>query len=182
MSAGLRVAGEPRSNTIVVDGAVRRVIIFRLGSLGDTMVALPSFHLIAQAFPNAERRLLTNVPVVSRAPAAMAVLGKSGLVQGYESYPVATRNPLELLKLLLRLRRFRPEVAVYLKAETDRERSLRDRRFLRLAGARRVVGISELGETRARQLPDGTWEPEVERLLDSNDLRIAQDDDQEDEA
>lgn len=156
----------PRDTGVAADSNVKRVVVFRLGSLGDTLVALPSFHLIAKAFPNAERRLLTNVPVVSRAPAAAAVLGDSGLIHRYESYPVGTRNPLHLLGLLLRLRRFGPEVAVYLKAETG-ARSLRDRRFLQWTGAKRIVGVGMDGDTKAREMPDGCREPEVERLLRS---------------
>lgn len=31
--------------------AVRRVLVYRLGSLGDTLIALPSLHLIERAFP-----------------------------------------------------------------------------------------------------------------------------------
>lgn len=162
-----QLEGAQRGDAVVVDASVRRVLVFRLGSLGDTLVALPSFHLIAKAFPNAERRLLTNVPVVSRAPAAEAVLGASGLIHGYESYPVATRSPLRLFKLLCRLWMFRPDVAIYLKAETGKERSLRDRRFLKVTGARRIVGIAAEGETRALRLADGCWEAEVNRLLRS---------------
>ncbi len=37
--------------------AVKRVLIYRLGSLGDTLVALPALRLVARAFPNAERRI-----------------------------------------------------------------------------------------------------------------------------
>ena len=37
--------------------------MYRLGSLGDMLVALPSLHLVARAFPEAERRMLTNFPV-----------------------------------------------------------------------------------------------------------------------
>jgi hypothetical protein len=37
-----------------------KVVIYRLGTLGDTVVALPCFHLIARAFPNAAR---TSSPV-----------------------------------------------------------------------------------------------------------------------
>jgi hypothetical protein len=48
--------------SVVVDRSVRRVLIFRLGSLGDTIVALPAFHLIARAFPDAERIVLTDEP------------------------------------------------------------------------------------------------------------------------
>jgi hypothetical protein len=38
-----------------------RVLIYRLGSLGDTVVALPALHLVARAFPNAERVMLMAV-------------------------------------------------------------------------------------------------------------------------
>jgi len=39
---------------------VKRVLIYHLGSLGDTLIALPALHLIAHAFPNSERRMPTN--------------------------------------------------------------------------------------------------------------------------
>ena len=37
-----------------------KVVIYRLGTLGDTIVALPCFHQIARVFPNAARIILTN--------------------------------------------------------------------------------------------------------------------------
>lgn len=70
----------------------RKVLIYRLGSLGDTAVALPCFHLIARAFPDSERRLLTNFPVHAKAPASAAVLGDASLPQGY-STPKTVLNP-----------------------------------------------------------------------------------------
>ncbi|MGA2046628.1 MAG: glycosyltransferase family 9 protein, partial [Terracidiphilus sp.] len=96
------------------DPSIRRVLIHRLGSLGDTVVALPCLHLIARVFPNAERRLLTNFPVHAKAPASAAVLEGSGLVHGYMRYTAGTRNPAELLRLAGEIRRFRPDVVVYL--------------------------------------------------------------------
>jgi len=53
---------------------VESVLVYRLGSLGDFVVALPALHLIERAFPNARRSLLTNVPVAAKAPAAREVL------------------------------------------------------------------------------------------------------------
>jgi hypothetical protein len=76
------------------------VLIYRLGSLGDTVVALPCFHLIARCFPQAERVLLTNFPVHAKATATAAVLGDSGLVHGYMRYTVGTRRIGELLRLM----------------------------------------------------------------------------------
>ena len=128
------------------DLSIRRVLIYRLGSLGDTVVALPCFHLIARVFPNAERRLLTNFPVHAKAPASAAVLGDSGLVHGYMRYTVGTRNPLELLRLAAEIRRFRPDVLIYMPHIRSWKDVQRDQLFFRLAGVRRVVGITGEGE------------------------------------
>ncbi|HTJ29123.1 MAG TPA: hypothetical protein VL346_01395, partial [Acidobacteriaceae bacterium] len=94
--------------------AIKRVLIYRLGSLGDTAVAIPCFHLIERAYPNAERRLLTNFPIHAKAPASAAVLGDSGLVHGYMRYTVGTRSPRELFRLAREIRQFKPEVLIYL--------------------------------------------------------------------
>jgi heptosyltransferase III len=122
-------------------GKVKRVLIYRLGSLGDTVVALPSLHLVARAFPEAERRLLTNFPVDVKAPPAAAVLGESGLVSGYFRYAVGMRNVFSLAKLWWQLRRWRPDVLVYLGVARGVESARRDARFFRLCGVREMVGV-----------------------------------------
>lgn len=124
----------------MVDEGVRRVLIYRLGSLGDTAVAVPALRLVARAFPRAERRMLTNVPVHAKAPAAAAVLDGSGLVEGYFRYPVGTRSPWELGKLVVQLRLWRPEVVVYLAAARGVAVAERDVRFFRGCGVERVIG------------------------------------------
>jgi heptosyltransferase-3 len=144
---------------------MRRVLIYRLGSLGDTVAALPCFHLIARTFPSAERRLLTNFPVHAKAPSSAAVLGDSGLVHGYMRYTAGTRNPLELLRLAVGIRRFRPDVLVYLTHIRPWKDVQRDRLFLRAAGVRRIVGIA--GETEIKPVFDaamGRYESEAARL------------------
>jgi len=122
------------------DSSVRRVLIFRTGSLGDTVIALPCFHQIARAFPKAERVLLTQIPVHSKFTAAMAVLANTGLVHGDMRYPGGTRNLGELLGTILAIRRFRPDVLVHLLPRLTLKEARRDRMFFRLAGVRRFVG------------------------------------------
>jgi heptosyltransferase-3 len=147
------------------DASVRRVLIHRLGSLGDTVVALPCFHLIARAFPNAERRLLTNFPIHAKAPASAAVLGDSGLVHGYMRYTAGTRNPLELLRLSLSIRRFAPDVVVYLFHVRPWKAIRRDRFFFRLAGVRRMIGFASEQEMKFRfDAATGLFEREPVRL------------------
>lgn len=144
---------------------VGKVLIYRLGSLGDTVVALPCFRLIAEKFPNAERRLLTNFPVSGKAPASAAVLGSSGLVHGYMRYTVGTRNPVELLRLNNEIRRFRPDVLIYLMPPRGPKNVRRDARFFQLAGVRRIVGITnEEGQKYRIDSATGIYESEAARL------------------
>jgi heptosyltransferase III len=150
---------------------VRRVLVYRLGSLGDTLIALPSFHLIARAFPHAERRLLTNLPVAAKAPPAAAVLEHTDLIHGYMRYTTGTRSIRELLRLALAIRRFKPDVLVYLTGARGIDAAGRDAKFFRLAGIRRQIGVplttaAQLnlfgGETPAS--PNADLEPEASRL------------------
>ena len=120
---------------------VRRVLVYRLGSLGDMLVAVPSLRLVRRAFPEAEVRLLTNMPVSRKAPAAAAVLEGSGLVDGYVRYVVGTRSVGELLRLWWTLLRWRPEMVVYLAAARGVNVARRDVRFFRMCGVRRLVGV-----------------------------------------
>lgn len=145
--------------------AVRRILIYRLGSLGDTVAAVPCFHLLARTFPNAERRLLTNFPVASKAPAAAAVLGDSGLVHEYMSYTVGTRQPHELLRLAWRIRRYAPDLLVYLMPTRAWKNVQRDEAFFRVAGVRRIVGLPGPDDTTPRKDPNtGIYENEADRL------------------
>ncbi len=162
----------------MVDTSVRRVLVYRLGSLGDTLIALPALHLIRRAFPRAERRLLTNVPVHAKAPAAAAVLDGSGLIDGYLQYSAGTRNALGLARLWWQVVRYRPEVVVYLAAGRGVATARRDLRFFRLCGVRRVLGVPLTGamqsnfygaapesEEAAQMLSEAALEAEAARLV-----------------
>lgn len=145
--------------------SVRKVLIYRLGSLGDTVVALPCFHLIARTFPNAERVLLTNFPVNSKAPPCAAVLHHSGLVDGYLGYHAGTRSIGELMRLSWSIRRFGPDVLIYLMPVRPAKMADRDRRFFRFSGVGRIIGIP--GDDERKHIFDpstGRYESEASRL------------------
>ncbi|MEO6922575.1 MAG: glycosyltransferase family 9 protein, partial [Bryocella sp.] len=151
----------------------KRVLIYRLGSLGDHLVALPAYRLVRRAFPGAEIKLLTNIPISGKAAAAEAVLEGCGLVDGYVAYGVGERSVGALLKLWWTLLRWRPDVAVYLMGARGVKVAHRDSLFLRACGVRRLVGVP-LTEEMQQNLPLGkrtlgamvtTWyEQEGERL------------------
>jgi ADP-heptose:LPS heptosyltransferase len=148
------------------DPSVKKVLIYRLGSLGDTTVALPCFHLIERTFPHAERRLLTNFPIHAKAPASAAVLGDSGLVHSYMRYTVGTRNPLELLKLAGEIRRFAPDLLIYLMPLRSLKAVRRDELFFRFAaGVKQIVGLPGAEELINRyDEATGLYESEASRL------------------
>jgi hypothetical protein len=146
--------------------STKRVLIYRLGSLGDTLIALPAFHLIARAFPDAERRLLTNFPVNVKAPPAAAILENTNLVHGYFRYAARTRSPQELFSLWWQLLRWRPEVLIYMGPARGVESASRDARFFRLCGISRLIGVpvtEDMQQNRWQQ-SEQALEPEGERL------------------
>lgn len=118
----------------------KRVLIYRIGSLGDTVVALPAFHLIAKAFPTSERRLLTSFPPNSKAPLASSVLDHTGLVHGYFHYVLRTRSIAELFRLWWTIARWRPQVLVDISPASGIADAKRNIRFFRLCGVRSFIG------------------------------------------
>jgi heptosyltransferase III len=145
----------------------RRVLIFRLGSLGDTVVALPSFHLVARAYPDAERRVLTNVPRDARETDLDAVLGGTGLVHGYMHFDPAERSAAAVAKVRREIRAFGPDLLVYLCEQSSRLRMLRHIAFFMSCGLTTIVGMPEFGAQgmHRHDAATGLWEPEAAFLL-----------------
>lgn len=145
----------------------QRILIFRLGSLGDTVVALPSFHLIAEAFPSAYRAVLTNFPEHRKAPPLSAVLGDSGLVQEYLEYPPHASLIMKLRHTRRQLRELQPDIVIYLMPVRTRWQIFRDRVFFNLCGIRHIIGLPETKRQRTGLMNPctGLWTHESERLL-----------------
>jgi ADP-heptose:LPS heptosyltransferase len=141
------------------------ILIYRLGSLGDTVVALPCFHLVRNAYPGAKITLLTNQPVSGKAAPALAILENSGLCDEAVSYPVGIRKVSELKKVRQTLRQIQPEALINLAAGRGRLKSLRDYLFFRSCGIKNIIGTPwRRKDLKARQFRDGTFEPESQRL------------------
>ncbi len=142
------------------------VIIFRLGSLGDTVAALPCFHAIARRFPNHRRLVLTNVPVASNAAPLLGVLGDEALVQGAIAYPVRLRSLMGVLDLRRLLKAQKADTLVYLAPARTAPAVLRDWLFFKFCGFRSVLGVPWTGDLReVRVDPDsGIVEREASRL------------------
>ncbi|WCT75193.1 glycosyltransferase family 9 protein [Sphingomonas naphthae] len=142
------------------------ILIYRLGSLGDTVVALPCFHAIERAFPGRRRLVLTNVPISSKAAALEIILGPGGLIDGVIDYPVGTRSPLKLWRVARALRKTGADTLVYLAAARGLKNVRRDIAFFRLAGIKTVLCAPVTADLHDNRIDPATGEeePEVERL------------------
>lgn len=146
----------------------RKLVIYRLGSLGDTIVALPCFHRIAQLSPNAERIVLTNFPVNSKAAPLEGILGGSGLISRTIDYPVGERSVRGLWALTKRLRALQADTLIYLTPPRGLRAAWRDVVFFRLCGFKHIIGAPLSSDLQASRVRGDDWsdvEPECERLV-----------------
>jgi len=151
-----------------------RILVFRIGQLGDTLVAVPALHALRAHFPCAHVTLLCDRHPGRGYRIADEVLAGSGLVDGFESYPVGARGPgkIRMALLLARLRRRRFDLLAYLAPSTrPPERVRRDLAYFRWAGIERTVG-GEGFDLRPPTQP-GAGLPELPREADLLLARLA---------
>ena len=146
----------------------KTILILRIGSLGDTVVALPAFHHVRRSEPDTRIVLLTNLPADGGVKAASSyqVLAGSGLIDAYAEYRTP-RSLADVWSLFHQLREFRPRRIYYLMPQRTFAQRLRDRLFFLLAGVVDVQGLSlsKRFEKRGYLGHLERWEPESLRLL-----------------
>lgn len=124
-----------------------RILIFHIGSLGDTLVSVPALHVIRNHFPEVRLTLLSDNQAGKNYVSPQDILEGSGLVDDYLFYPVDKSlagkflRPLRMICLLMALRAKRFDALIYLIRTKGREpRISRDIRFFRLAGIKKFIG------------------------------------------
>ncbi len=144
---------------------VRRVLIFRPGSLGDTVVALPALRRVAATWPHAKRVVLTNRPRHGRETDIAAILDGTGLAEGYMHFD-AGANRMGLLSLRKAIREFSPDVLVHLGERQAPLRIFRQLAFFRLTTGAAFVGLP-VGPHAEHQQDKTTaqWESEAAYLV-----------------
>lgn len=156
--------------------AVRRVLVFHIGSLGDTLVSLPALWAIRDNFPNARRTLLTKTSARPGIPVGRDILDGTGLFHEFHlfdgDYHAYGRNLSRLeklwgaLKLLWTLRWGRYDVVVYLAPSVREQAQIdRDRLFFRWAGVRWVIGARQMRAIMQPGHPLARVESEASLLL-----------------
>jgi heptosyltransferase III len=149
-----------------VRAVTEKILIYRPGSLGDAVVSLPCFRLVARAFPRSDRWVCTHFPKSSKAPPLAAVLEGMGLVHSFLEYPAGVSNARALIRLRTQIRAVGFRAIVYMAQRRSLSGVLRDALFFRSCGIQRLIGFPyRRGEREHRWLDTGDrHESEAERL------------------
>jgi ADP-heptose:LPS heptosyltransferase len=160
--------------------APQNVVIYSIGSLGDTLATVPALWAIRQHWPQARLSLLSDIQIGRALIAPQEILDGAGLIDKFLNYPVQSgQQPLmgrwkSAMTLWNILRRERPAALVYLIRAFDGDsRVRRDLTFFRLAGLRYVVGGNHL--PRRPRHNSGMDISSLPRLADSYLQRLAAD-------
>lgn len=146
-----------------------KILVYRIGSIGDTLVALPSFWAIRDAFPKAHITYFTNGATSDPNDLIAKKILPEGIFDEWLVYP----NDFAKASagLILKLRRKKFDSLFYLMTRNrGYYRVKRDVLFFRLAGIKKFFGVNYLLEnllTMAPEKPVKTVESELEYLLKS---------------
>jgi heptosyltransferase III len=139
------------------------IIIFRIGSLGDTVVALPCFHQIVRTFPNSRRILITDTPASPKAASVESIVGSSGLIGGVIYFPPPPRKTRDFIKLRAQILETKASTLIYI-ADRNIFSTLRDLWFFRLCGIRNIIGAPIRHDLRRPRVDPETGETEQEAV------------------
>lgn len=152
----------------------KRILVYRIGHLGDTLVSLPAFWGIRKTYLQAHVTLLTNSNAHNpNFVLARSILPAEGLFDDWMTYPSESGKLLTILtfsKLFLEIKRRNFDALFYL---TTRNRTVsqvkRDVWFFKLAGIKNIIGTEYLVRNLldnkvARPLP--VIETETDFLID----------------
>lgn len=139
-------------------GMSKRMLVFHIGSLGDTLVTVPSLWVIRTHFPDAHITMLTDEQVGRRCVQAKGILDGSGLIDDYITYPVDPSLkgrllfPLRVSRLAFSILARRFDALAYLiRADGPSYRLRRDVLFFGCAGIKRFLGTEGAFVRPARQ-------------------------------
>jgi heptosyltransferase III len=125
-----------------------KILVFRIGQLGDTVAALPAMWAVRHHFPDASLSLLCDRHPRRNFVLAGDLLAGAGLFDEFLTYAVereaggSLMRPLRMMGLLLTLRRRRFDALIYLAPSLRTPAQVdRDRRFFSAAGVKQFYGM-----------------------------------------
>jgi ADP-heptose:LPS heptosyltransferase len=150
-----------------INNKPQRILVYRPGQIGDTVVALPAMWAVREHFSSAHICLLTGRHPEKGFVSAVDVLPNEGLFDDCITYPTSIQgfDPKALVTMLPEIRRHRFDTLVYLAPRIRTPWQIRrDLLFFRMAGIKNFVGNT--GIQRLERSVNGDSLPLVERETD----------------
>lgn len=142
----------------------QRVLVFRPGSIGDTLMAIPALNYFRALYPKSHFSLLTNSPRVSGLVSASSILEEGGMIEETFYYPPALCMPGVFLKLSQALVRSKFDLCLYLGPLRETSALIRYKLFFLALGISTVQGLPWQGQER-HVVNAGLYEHEANRIL-----------------
>lgn len=119
-----------------------RILVIRLGNLGDIVCSLPAFHALRRSYPEAHLTLLTS-PTHRGAPGAVEVLAQdSTFDEMIVYYADESGRPGFVAQLVRKLRQLRPDTGVLLNCDrSEFGNAAKHLTLMAMAGVRRFCGF-----------------------------------------
>jgi heptosyltransferase III len=143
-----------------------KILVYRNGAIGDTIIALPSLNKLSNLFPSADIRILTAQYEATDKPMVEQVLEGSHLVSGFMYWNPKKSVYSSFKSIRRQTHKWKPDMFVYLVEARSLAVVIRDWLFFFSCGFRDMVGFPLLSKLR-RLDANGSVQPhESQRLLD----------------
>ena len=121
----------------------KRIAIFRMGHIGDMVVAMPALWTVRRRFPSAHIVFMNQEHEKGKLAQGLELLPRGSLYDSNFAYRLGAGgvSKLDIVKALVSLRLMRIDMLVYIPSDRTPAQVKRDRIFFRLAGIKRIVGM-----------------------------------------
>lgn len=147
----------------------KKIVVYRIGSMGDFLISLRALHLIRQNFPDSKIALLTNLPVDGgiKAISPDTILSGSGLVDEYVDYGLGGKGGVKsLFDLMTQIRSLKAQKLVYLMPHRTKKQLIRDWFFFSFCGFFNIIGLNFSKAYHVhRRIDANLYESESDRLV-----------------
>ena len=147
----------------------RNILVFRIGSIGDTLISMPALKLLKKSYPNAKFTVLSNYPLTNGGKECPLkdILDGEGIFDNFIEYKVEKINLSNLINFIKTIKKINPDLFVYLMPIRSLNQLIRDWILFKFCGFKNIIGLrfSAQMQTRIFDAGSGFWEHESHRLL-----------------